>query len=160
MRKHSPADAICDFKSAERALKSGVRLSAHKIAELIEQCPNEPMPSTVSTYLIWLLRGKSILPTGRKAMNDAEWDFIIADAKENYQIKRASGMSCESAAEETRKEFVKQIGNISIKRLLNLFSESKRCEVSEADETAPEERDAPDHLPDDRWVPEAEQWIR
>jgi hypothetical protein len=33
-------------------------------------------------------------------------------------------MSCERAAEETRKEFVKQIGNISGKRLLNLFSNS------------------------------------
>jgi hypothetical protein len=159
MRKRSPAAVVCDFTSAERALKSGVRVPAETIADLIEQSPSEPMPRTVGIYVVWLLRGRSLLPTGRKAMNHAKWDFIIADAKESYQAKRASGMSCEDAAEETRKEFVKHIGNISTKRLLNLFSESKRCEVSEGDETAPEQRDAPDHFPEDRWIPFSEQCV-
>lgn len=160
MRKHSPADIINDFRSAERALKSGIRVSAEKIAELIEQNPNEPMPKAFSRYVVSLLRDKSVLPVGRKAMDDAKWDFIIADAERYYQAQRALGLSAEDAAEATRKEFVKQIGNISGKRLLNLFSEFKWCEVSEADEIAPDNRDAPDHVPETIHIPLRQQWIR
>ncbi|MBZ0148032.1 MAG: hypothetical protein K8F62_10895 [Pseudorhodoplanes sp.] len=160
MRKHSPADIINNFTSAERALKSGVRVPAEKIAELIEQNPSEPMPKAFGKYVVSLLRDKSVLPVGRKAMDDAKWDFILYGAKRKYDARLAKGMSSEEAIEETRKEFVPEIGNISGKRLLNRFSEFKRCEVSEAEEIAPDDRDAPDHVPETVRIPLRGQWIR
>jgi hypothetical protein len=87
---------------------------------------------------------------GRKPKNKAVLDFSVADAIKEYeplltkfQSTNDSDMAPHEAAAEAMKETRKELGNISTKRLLNLMSEFRHCEVSESDEIPPDDHDPP-----------------
>lgn len=92
---------------------------------------------------------------GRKPKYKASVDFGVADAIEEYepllakfQNETDGDMAPHEAAVEAMRETRKELGNIGTKRLLNLMSEFRHCEVSESDEIPADDHDPPDHIPD------------
>ena len=94
---------------------------------------------------------------GRKPKHKAVLDFSVADAIEEYEALLArfqnandSDMAPHEAAVEAMRETRKTLGSIGTKRLLNLMSEFRHCEVSDSDEILPGDQDPPDHLTAER----------
>jgi hypothetical protein len=155
------------FAEAERQLKDAAHLAGEQLAALLELNPKTPLPDLLRTYIIGALRDRPQLPVGRKARFGARWDFTMADVIALYDDKlrefraenkeareagvkrtRADLSAHERAATAVLQEMKAELGNMSIKRLLNIMSEIKKRDFPEWDEVEPE--DVPDVLPSKR----------
>jgi hypothetical protein len=157
------------FGEAERRLKAGRHLSGEQLAALLDRHPGTALPDLLRTYIVGALRGRPHLPAGRKARIGARWDFTMADTIDAYEEKRrfyraedkaerararAAGETLprtrlsahERAADDVLQAMKADLGNMIVKRLLNIMSEIKKRDVPEEDEVGPE--DVPDDLPD------------
>jgi hypothetical protein len=95
---------------------------------------------------------KTPVRRGRKPMNKAKRDFLVADAREEYETLRKKyraqpgQLPPHEAAAEAMQATRKALGHIGSKRLKNELSEFKKIAVSPAEEIAPDLYDPPDHI--------------
>ena len=172
MRKRKArATPVNSFRTAERALKAGISLSANQVAKLIENSPDQALPPALRDHVVGLLVDKSRMPRGAGRRNDGFiWDFIVADARElysktlarfraqdkqkraaaraaGYVRPRAEDSACERAAKYVFEAMKSDLPGVNCpKTLQNILSAPMRCYFSDADKTPPDDYDPPDHI--------------